>query len=172
MEYRLREFQSADATVVDALVLAAFAEFRHAYSDWPAFSRGLGQMVAMAGASEIIVADSGGKIVGAVAYVAPGQPRKAFFPQEWPIVRMLSVEPGCRGFGIGRALTQECIRRAERDGAAIIALHTSPLMEVALPMYERMGFRREREAPPIFGVPYGIYLKPLRTRPGQKSHVG
>lgn len=161
-EYLLRDFQAADAAAVDAVVLEAFAEFRHAYADWPAFSRNLGQMVAMAGASEIIVAESQGEVVAAVAYVAAGQPKRDFFPQEWPIVRMLVVRPGCRGSGIGRALTQECIRRAERDGAPVIALHTSQLMQVALPMYERMGFRLERELPAIFGVPYGIYVKPLR----------
>jgi len=164
MKYQLRAFQESDAAAVDAVVLAAFSEFRHAYTDWQAFSGGLGQMVAMSGASEIIVAESQGQVVGAVAYVAAGQPKKAFFPEEWPIVRMLVVLPSCRGLGIGRALTQECVRRAERDGAAVIALHTSQLMEVALPMYERMGFRFEREAPPIFGVPYGIYVKRLHAQ--------
>jgi len=45
--------------------------------------------------------------------------------------------------------------RAERDGAPVIALHTSPIMTVALPMYRRMGFElyydvpRERGADPI-----------------------
>jgi len=161
MKYQLRAFQASDAAAVNAVALAAFSEFRHAYTDWQAFSGGLGQMVDMAGASEIFVAESCGQVVGAVAYVAAGQPKKAFYPEEWPIVRMLVVLPNCRGFGIGRSLTQECIRRAERDGAAVIALHTSQLMGVALPMYERMGFRLEREIPQIFGVPYGIYVKRL-----------
>jgi ribosomal protein S18 acetylase RimI-like enzyme len=161
MDYRLRDFQASDGPAVNAVALAAFSQFQHAYSDWPTLSRGLGQMVAMADSSEIVVAESDGQVVGAVAYVGPGRPKKEFFSQDWPIVRMLVVLPECRGFGIGRALTEACIQRARRDGAAVIALHTSPMMAVALPMYQRMGFRLEREVPPIFGVPYGIYVKQL-----------
>ena len=65
------------------------------------------------------------------------------------------------GQGLGRQLTEECIRRARRDGAAAIALHTSPIMQVALAMYLRLGFVPARETPPVFGVPYRIYLKRL-----------
>jgi ribosomal protein S18 acetylase RimI-like enzyme len=102
-----------------------------------------------------------GRVVGAVAYVGPRQPKPSFYPSEWPMVRMLVVEPSHRGLGIGRALTEECIRRAVRDGPPLIALHTSSIMSVALALYERMGFRREREIPPILGVPYALYVKHL-----------
>ena len=74
---------------------------------------------------------------------------------------MLVVDPQQRGAGVGRALTQACIDRAERDGSAVIALHTSPIMTVALPLYLRMGFELVRDAPPICGVPYAVYLKAL-----------
>ena len=53
------------------------------------------------------------------------------------------------------------MKRARRDGSPVIALHTSPIMAVALPMYLRMGFRLARDAPPIYGVPYAVYLKQL-----------
>ncbi len=74
---------------------------------------------------------------------------------------MLVVDPACRGNGIGRALTDECLARARRDGAKVMALHTSPIMTVALPMYLRMGFAWLRAAPPIFGVDYAVYTKAL-----------
>ena len=74
---------------------------------------------------------------------------------------MLVVKPAARGKGRGLLLTEECIRRARRDISPIIALHTTPIMTVALPMYLRMGFRFRRDAPPIHGVPYGIYLMEL-----------
>ena len=103
------------------------------------------------------------RVAGSVVYVGPGKPKRDIFQIEWPIIRMLVVEPAARGCGIGGALTNECIRRAERDDATVIALHTSPIMKVALPMYERMGFEFLREAPSTFGVPYGIYIKNLAT---------
>ena len=48
-----------------------------------------------------------------------------------------------------------------RDFASAIALHTSPIMTVALPMYLRMGFAKLRDAPPILGVDYAVYTKAL-----------
>lgn len=161
MKFLLREYQPDDAAAVSAVVMNAFNQFRHAYSDWSAFSERLSQFVRSANEIEIIVAEVKKAVVGAVGYVGAGQPKPAFYPAEWPMVRMLVVEPSYRGLGIGRALTEECIKRAQRDHAPLIALHTSPLMSVALPLYERMGFRREREIPPIYGVPYALYVKQL-----------
>jgi len=34
-------------------------------------------------------------------------------------------------------------------------------MEVALAMYLRLGFLLLREAPPVYGVPYSVYIKTL-----------
>ena len=74
---------------------------------------------------------------------------------------MLVVDPDARGQGIGRRLTEECIARARRDKAPLIALHTTSIMTVAQPMYLRMGFELIHEAPPIFGVRYAVYTKKL-----------
>ena len=117
------------------------------------------------------MAEAQGSVVGAVGYVGPGRPKRAFYPPEWPIVRLLVVEPGHQGMGIGCALASECIQRARRDGAPVIALHTSPLLSIALPMYERMGFRLERELPAIFGVPYGLYVKNLKEETRRARRV-
>lgn len=161
MNCRLDEFAPADADAINQVALAAFRQYRHEYADWPAFSGRIGDMAALAASAELIVARVDGRIAGAVAYVGPGREKAPFFAAEWPILRMLVVDPGYRGRGVGRALARECIRRAVRDKAPLIALHTSPIMKVALAMYERMGFRFEREAPDICGVPYGVYVLAL-----------
>ena len=162
----VRPYAPADAAAVNRVALAAFDQYRGVYGDWETLSRGVGAMDALAAEGELIVAeDDARQIVGAVAYFGPHtSPRADFFAPEWPIVRMLVVDPAARGQGIGSRLTGECIDRARRDGAAVIALHTSPAMEVALAMYLRMGFRLERSVPDRFGVPYGLYLKPLSPR--------
>lgn len=95
--------------------------------------------------------------VNALAVAAFEQFRSLY--TDWPIMRMLVVSPQARGAGVGRRLAQECIDRAVRDGADVFALHTSPIMSVALPMYERMGFRLVREVQPVLGVAYAVYLK-------------
>lgn len=161
ISYIIREFLPEDTAAVNNVAAAAFAEYQPAYSDWPTFSSGIAQMSELASKGEIIVATTGVSIIGAVAYVGPGKPKATFFAPAWPIIRMLVVPPAFRGHGLGRALTNECIRRARRDNANCIALHTTPIMKVALPMYQRMGFEFLRDAPSIFGVPYGVYVKRL-----------
>lgn len=158
---QLHEFRPADAQAVDALGLAAFEQFSALYDDWPGFKAKISTMSSLAQAGEVIVARRGDRIVGGVAYIGPHRPKSDFFPAEWAIMRMLVVSPEARGQGVGRALAQACVQRAQRDDASVIGLHTSPIMSVALPMYLRMGFQLERDAPPIHGVPYGIYAKAL-----------
>lgn len=160
----VRDYSKVDAEAVNAVALAAFAQYEGVYSDWETLTRAVGAMAALAESGRIFVAeDPAGKIVGAVAYVGPNSgPRAEFFEPEWPIVRMLVVDPAARGKGIGRRLTQACIDRALSDGAAAIALHTSPAMEVALALYLRMGFRLAKRVPDRFGLPYAVYLKALR----------
>lgn len=157
----IRNFASADAEAVNRIAVAAFAPFAPHYNDWPAMAANFAKMSSLARSGEVIVAEAGGCLAGAVACIPPAAPKAAFFDAAWPIIRMLVVDPPCRGKGIGRALTEECLARAARDGAKVIALHTSPVMTVALPMYQRMGFARLRDAPPIFGVEYAIYTKAL-----------
>ena len=161
MPVALRAFEPADAAAVNAVALAAFEQYRGHYADWPAFSKNLAHTSALADQGELIVAEAEGQVIGAVTYIGPGKPKNACFEPEWPIMRMLVVSPAARGRGVGRLLVQECIGRARRDQAQVFALHTTPIMEVALSMYQRMGFAFHREAPQILGVPYGVYLKAL-----------
>jgi len=157
--FTLRDYAEPDRTLVNALALEAFEQFKHEYDDWPTFRSKISDMAALAGSGEIIVATLGEQLIGAVAYVGPDKPRAAFFRPEWPIMRMLVVSPSARGQGVGRALAEECLRRARRDHAKYFALHTSPIMSVALPMYLRMGFQLHANVPPIHGVEYNVYIK-------------
>jgi GNAT superfamily N-acetyltransferase len=66
-------------------------------------------------------------------------------PLACPEVRLLAVAPEARGQGIGTALMEECIRRARGLGSPCLNLHTTDMMQVAMRMYERMGFVRAPE---------------------------
>jgi ribosomal protein S18 acetylase RimI-like enzyme len=158
----IRTYSPSDANAVNATALAAFAQYRGIYNDWDALERGVSSMASLAETGEMLVAEAQGLVVGAVAYIGPGQlPRADFFEPEWPIIRMLVVDPAARGQGIGRQLTQACLGLARRDGAEVIALHTSSAMEVALALYLKMGFKLHRRVPDRFGVPYAVYVKSL-----------
>jgi ribosomal protein S18 acetylase RimI-like enzyme len=114
----LRDFREADVVQVNRVALAAFDEFRSRYTDWSAMVSVISRMSALADGGEIIVAELDGTIIGAVAYIPPGSPKAPYFDQSWPTIRMLVVNPACRGCGVDRALTEECTRRALRDGMA------------------------------------------------------
>ena len=160
-EIQLRDYEHGDAENLNRIAVAAFDQFRDHYGDWPAMLAGLSKTSDLSASGEVIIAELQHKPAGAVAYFGPSSQKAAFFDQRWPIIRMLVVDPACRGKGIGRALSDACIARAKRDGSPIIALHTSPVMSVALPMYLRMGFVKAYDAPPIFGVAYAVYTKAL-----------
>jgi GNAT superfamily N-acetyltransferase len=165
-EIRLRDYQSSDAENLNRIAVSAFDQFRDHYDDWPAMRAGLSKTSDLGVSGEVIIAELQtaelqNKIAGAVAYFGPNSQKAAFFDQRWPIIRMLVVDPAFRGKGIGRALSDACIARARRDGSPVIALHTSSIMSVALPMYLKMGFVKAHDAPPIFGVVYAVYTKAL-----------
>jgi ribosomal protein S18 acetylase RimI-like enzyme len=99
--------------------------------------------------AEQIVAEQHGAIMGAVLLYPAGTvfsgPDGASVTLAWPEVRLLAVAPAARGQGIGKALMEECVRRAQQSGSTAITLHTTDMMEVAMRMYERMGFVRTPE---------------------------
>jgi GNAT superfamily N-acetyltransferase len=158
---KIRDYQNSDAENLNRIAVSAFVQFRDQYQDWPAMLTGLSKTSDLSASGEVIVVEFQDRFAGAVAYFGPNRQKAAFFDQGWPVIRMLVVDPAFRGKGLGRALSTECIARAKRDGSPIIALHTSAIMSVALPMYLRMGFVKAYDAPPLFGVPYAVYTKAL-----------
>ena len=157
MVFRIRNFNTNDSSDVNRIALLAFNQYQQYYKNWEHISKNITNMSALSDQAELIVATSDDVIIGAVVYIPPGKP-KNLFPTEWPVIRMLVVDPSYRGNGIGKALTQECILRAKRDASPLIALHTSPIMKIALKMYLDMGFVFERKVTPLYDVPYNIYV--------------
>ncbi len=117
--------------------------------------------------TELLVAVSAeGKIAGAVVFfremkyygsggIATGETNACGF-------RLLAVDPGFRGQGIGKLLTNECIKRAKAANAAQVIIHTTAAMQTAWKMYEGLGFRRSEDLDFMQGhLPvYGLRLNP------------
>ena len=161
MTYSIRKALPEDWEAAERVAAAAFADYRESHPEWFDALVATRPMTGIAQSAELLVAARGGSIVGAVGYIAPGLPRRDFFPPEWAILRMLSVPREHRGCGLGRALVQAVIDRARRDRAATLGLYSSPVMPVAVGLYKRMGFVHQRELPPEHGVPDDLYALDL-----------
>jgi ribosomal protein S18 acetylase RimI-like enzyme len=157
----VREFRRDDAAEVNRIAVAAWDQYRATFTDWPRSGPRFAATASLAHKLDLLIAQDDTRILGFVGYIAPGRARERAFKRDWAMIRMLSVDPIARRHGIGRLLTENCICRARRDGASVIALHTSSVMEVALALYIRLGFAHLRGIVDRHGMHYAIYTLSL-----------
>ncbi|NHC44811.1 GNAT family N-acetyltransferase [Motilibacter sp. K478] len=100
--------------------------------------------------------------LGTVTFCLPGGPWAEISRAGEAEFRMLAVAPEARGRGAGRALVEECLRRAAAAGAHRLVLSTQPASVVAHRLYDRLGFTRmpERDWSPAPGVDLLAYARP------------
>jgi GNAT superfamily N-acetyltransferase len=160
----VREAHAEDTDAIVGVTLAAYGEYAPALGSlWETYRANIVSTLTDVRSGERLVAEREGRVVGSVlllparrrpgaedAPAANGRRPTARVPGggdarmvDAPEVRLLAVAPTHRGAGIGRALMQECVRRARVAGARRLTLHTTGLMRVARAMYERMGFVRD-----------------------------
>lgn len=161
--YEIRNASENELSAINELAVQAWQVLKPGYdpAQWDSMLAAVSNMAKLAATGELIVAADQTRLVGAVCYMPPHTSNPNIFPEGWPSIRMLVTHPAFRGKGIGRRLTEECVRRAQQDQADCIGLHTSPVMTVALPLYLRMGFVMARELNSIAGAPYARYVLEL-----------
>ena len=155
--FLIRTARATDHDAAERVARLAFAEYEAEYPDWIPVLRDGRPMSKIAEEGELLVAEKDGAIVGCVGYIPPGRSRNAVFAKDWAALRFMAVDPAHRGSGISRALAEECARRARRDGAAALALFTSPAMKIAAAMYQRIGFKFLRRIAPVYGMTAELY---------------
>ncbi|HEU4561292.1 MAG TPA: GNAT family N-acetyltransferase [Longimicrobium sp.] len=145
-ELVIRDARDHDRAAVRELTLRAYAEYAKVMEPaaWAGLDGAVRAAVESDAAMERIVAEHRGEIVGSVMLFPPQVQAYGDFTgaAQAPELRLLAVSPEARGLGVGRALVEECIRRALRMGARELGLHTSKSMAVAMELYRRMGFVR------------------------------
>ncbi|MBX6364377.1 MAG: GNAT family N-acetyltransferase [Gemmatimonadetes bacterium] len=148
-ELRVRDARPDERDLVRALTRAAYAEYAAIMTPttWAGFNEAMRAGLEAEGGVERIVAERDGRLAGSVLLFPPAVDVYGGHtaPVAWPELRLLAVAPEARGQGIGRALVEECVRRARRRGATALGLHTSASMRVAIRLYERLGFVRAPE---------------------------
>ncbi len=142
----IRDARPDEVDDVGSVILTAYAQFEAAYpaDSWARYYDMVGRMQEHFDAGEVIVAELDGRIIGTVTFYPNGSKSgQGEWPEGWAGVLRLAVLPGHRGLGLGKLLTEECIRRCRVAGISTLALHTTDWMPLAKSMYERMGFVRE-----------------------------
>ena len=162
----IRDAEPGEREVVVELTRFAYAQFKSMMTPvtWRGLSNAIEAVLANSGSAEIIVATDRDEIVGSV-FLYPGgsSPYHGEPPLAEPEFRLLSVRPGHRGHGVGRALVEECIRRSKMAGAKALGLHTSVSFRDAIALYRKMGFVRvpERDFRPADAEVVEAYWLPL-----------
>jgi ribosomal protein S18 acetylase RimI-like enzyme len=152
----IRDASEEDFDMVSALLLDAYAQYMpppgkaitgEERAGWEGYRQNIADVWSRAPISSTIVAERDGSLLGSVNYYAPGQADSVAdaWPDGWASIRLLGVSPRARDLGVGRALMDECLRRARADEATTMGLHTTIFMDVARKMYLRLGFRRAPE---------------------------
>lgn len=150
-DLHIRNADTCDQDAIRDVTLSAYEEYatKMPPGAWEQYRENIVSTLADIKPAEQIVADQSGRVVGTVLLYPAGTfvrvPNGAPIVLEFPEVRLLAVAPEARGHGIGTALMRECIRRARVAGVPMLDLHTSDMMEVAMRMYERLGFVRAPE---------------------------
>jgi GNAT superfamily N-acetyltransferase len=150
-DFVIRDALDGERTTITEITLAAYQEYGAMMPTelWQRYREDIRSTLVEVKPANQIVAVRNGAVVGAVILYPAGTvfaagPGKTV-TLAWPELRLLAVPPSSRGQGIAAALVRECINRALRSGARLLALHTTDMMKVAMAMYERMGFARAPE---------------------------
>jgi ribosomal protein S18 acetylase RimI-like enzyme len=105
--------------------------------------------------SELLVAvDAGGELLGTVSFVRAGSRYAEVSREGEAEFRMLAVDPGAQGRGVGTGLLRRVLDYSRARGSHGIVCSSLPEMRAAHRIYRRLGFRRapERDWSPLAGV--------------------
>jgi GNAT superfamily N-acetyltransferase len=167
---RIRGARSSDRGAIEAVTLAAYEQYAALMpAHWQAYRQNILATLDAAKPESQIVAEADGRIVGTVLLYPAGtvmaRPGGGSITLADPEVRLLAVAPAARGRGVGATLMRECVSRARRAGADALTLHTAEVMQAAMRLYERLGFRRapELDIQPAPGVTIKGYRLDLQA---------
>ncbi len=149
----IRTATPADYPAIAELTVDAYADGGHLDGE-ENYATTLANVAGRASAGDILVAEDGRDVLGAMLLVRPGSRYSEIAGPGEVEFRMLAVSPKAQRRGIGERLVQECLDRARAAGADRVVISARDFIEGPLRLYARMGFVRmpERDWSPQPGV--------------------
>lgn len=161
MTIEIRPVGPDELDKVGDLVMAAYSALRPVRGAYEEEIRGVAERAAGA---DVLVAVDDGELLGTVTFVSgQGSYSREIAGDGEAEFRMLAVAPAAQGRGVGRALVEECLRRARAVGADRLVLSSGDWMTTAHRLYDGCGFRRTPErdwepAPQVRLITYALDL--------------
>ena len=139
----IRPVRPEEADELGALTVAAYTALP-GHVEEPDYEAELADVATRAAVADVLVAiDGDGTVLGGVTFVPDGDnPLAEHEIAGASTIRMLAVAGHAQGQGVGEALVRACIERARDVGSQHIVLHSTPWMQAAHRLYERLGFAR------------------------------
>ena len=164
--YTVRNAKPAEFSEIGKLMVKVYSQLEGfpKESEQPAYYKMLanvGELTNKPDTELLVAVSSEGNIAGGVVYFSDmkyyGSGGTATREQNVSGFRLLAVDPLIRGHGIGKLLTNECIRKAREKKHSQVVIHTTMAMQTAWKMYENIGFKRSEDLDfmqgelPVFG---------------------
>ncbi|MEJ8803900.1 GNAT family N-acetyltransferase [Pontibacter sp. H249] len=165
-EYTIRNAEPSDFEAIGQLMVQVYSQLKGfpKPSEQPAYYTILskiGDFTHKPGTELLVAVAADNEVVGGVVYFNDmqyyGSGGTATQEKDAAGFRLLAVVPSARGKGVGKILTNECIRKAKESQLAQVIIHSTKAMQTAWSMYESMGFVRSEDLDfmqgelPVFG---------------------
>lgn len=142
MDITVRQADSDDFAEIRRITADAYSDAGYVDDEY-AYNHILSGIEEGYAGSSLLVAESGGKIIGSVFLTRPGGDFSDIAHDGELEFRMLAVEPDRQHQGVGHRLVEEILDRARRDpDLSGVVLTLAPNMDRQRTLYESMGFTR------------------------------
>jgi len=155
---QLRRARAGDEIAISSVLLEAFREYLPQYTPagFAATTPSPSEVLQRMEEGPVWVAMIEPDIVGTVSAVLRGE--RALY------IRGMAVLPEARGLQIGNLLFELIEEHAKENGCTKLVLSTTPFLDRAIRLYERLGFVRTDEGPDdLHGTPLFTMEKVLES---------
>lgn len=145
----IEEAKVTDHQAIVSLILKSYEQYKHVFETnrWKKYQKELTNSVNNPAIAQLLVAKLNNKIIGTIFLYKNGYDayENEVVNLPHPVFRFLAVHPDARGYKIAQRLIHSSIETLRKSEESFLYLHTSPLMENALKLYNFLGFLHDRK---------------------------